>query len=308
MPADTADGTARSATWQPAALLPRFKSQPLECGLYVIATPIGNLMDITLRALDALSQADLVACEDTRITGKLLAHFGLSPPMVVYNDHTGAKARPKLMDTLRGGGRIALVSDAGTPLISDPGFKLVQACVEAGYRVVPVPGASALLAGVVVSALPTDNLMFVGFLPPKSKARRDVLTQLAAVDSTLVFYESGPRAGSALKDMAEVLGDRRAAVARELTKLYEDVTRGPLSELAAAATKSAVKGELVIVVGPPGQDPRMKKVDLDQALKDAMASMSVRDAAATVAVATGVAKKDVYSRALTLAAEEEGRQ
>lgn len=272
----------------------------------MVATPIGNLMDITLRALDVLSQADLIACEDTRVTGKLMAHFGISVPMVTYNDHSGAKARPKILAALADGSRVALVSDAGTPLISDPGYKLIQVCIEDGYPVVPIPGASALLAAAVAAGLPTDQIMFVGFLPAKAKARREALSELASINASLVFYESGPRGAAALKDMTDVLGNRAAAVARELTKLHEEVRRGSLSELAEMMTPDPPKGEMVVIVAPPKPDETLSPDDVDRALKQALKTMSVRDAAATVSEATALAKKDVYSRALALSAEVDG--
>ena len=272
----------------------------------MVATPIGNLMDITLRALDALAQADLVVCEDTRVTGKLLTHFGIRTQMLAYTDHSAAKARPKIMAALEAEQRVALVSDAGTPLISDPGYKLVEACLAAEVKVIPVPGASALLAALVGAGLPTDRVLFAGFLPAKAKARRDALAGLAAVDATLVAYESGPRLADSLAEMAAVLGPRPAAVARELTKLHEEFRHGSLAELADAYGTAAPKGELVIVIGPPAAKAAPSGADLDTALRTAMASMSIRDAAATVAEATGLPRRDVYARALKLKAAHDG--
>lgn len=275
-------------------------TQPLDCGLYVVATPIGNLMDMTFRAVDVLKQADLIACEDTRVTGKLLKHYGIETPMIAYNDHNGAKVRPKLLAHLQAGRIIALVSDAGTPLISDPGYKLVQACATQSIKVSPVPGASALLAGLVTAGLPTDRVMFAGFLPPKETARRTHLAPFAAIEATLVFYESGPRLAESLADMAAVLGPRPAAVARELTKLYEDVRRGPLDQLATAYGNEAhAKGEIVVIIGPPDA-PEMAAADIDNALREAMVSMSVRDAAADVAALSGRPRRTLYARALEL--------
>lgn len=275
-------------------------TQPLDCGLYVVATPIGNLMDMTFRAVDVLKQAHLIACEDTRVTGKLLKHFGVETPMIAYNDHNGAKVRPRLLADMNAGQTIALVSDAGTPLISDPGYKLVQACAAQGIKVSPIPGASALLAGLVTAGLPTDRVMFSGFLPAKQKARRTHLATFATIDATLVFYESGPRLAESLADMAAVLGPRPAAVARELTKLYEEVRRDPLDQLAAAyAAEPAAKGEIVVLIGPP--DPKeMMATDIDTALREAMESMSVRDAAADVAALSGQPRRTLYARALEL--------
>ncbi len=276
-------------------------SQLLECGLYVVATPIGNLMDMTFRAVDVLKQADVIACEDTRVTGKLLKHFGIATPMLAYNDHNGTRVRPRLIADLAAGKRIALVSDAGTPLISDPGYKLVSACAENSISVIPIPGASALLAGLVTAALPTDRVMFAGFLPAKQKARQSSLDALAPVAATLVFYETGPRLAAALNDMAEHLGQRQAAVARELTKLYEEVRRGTLHELAAAyADAPPAKGELVVVVGPPPERKTFAAADIDTALRDALKTLGVRDAAAAVAEMTGHTRRALYARALDL--------
>ena len=267
----------------------------------MVATPIGNLMDMTFRAVDVLKQADLIACEDTRVTGKLLKHFGIKTAMVAYNDHNGAKTRPRLLADLEAGKSIALVSDAGTPLISDPGYKLVAACAENALRVIPIPGASALLAGLVTAALPTDRILFAGFLSAKQKARQTSLDTLARVDATLVFYESGPRLAATLADMADHLGPRQATVARELTKLYEEVKRGPLAGLAAQYREGpAAKGEVVIVVGPPPEAEAMTAADIDAVLQDVLKTMSVRDAAAAVAETTGQPRRALYTRALAL--------
>jgi 16S rRNA (cytidine1402-2'-O)-methyltransferase len=269
-------------------------------GLYLVATPIGNLADITLRALDVLKRAGLVACEDTRVTGKLLAHYGIKARLVRYDDHSGEAERAALVDRLRAGESIALVSDAGTPLVSDPGYKLLRAAAAAGVAIVPVPGASAALAALQVSALPPDRFLFAGFLPPKSAARKKALAALAAVPATLVFYETGPRLAASLADLAAVLGPRPAAVARELTKLFEDVRRGTLAELAAHYRDETPKGEIAIVVGPPAAQAA-GVADVDAMLGQALAAMSVRDAAAAVAEASGRPKKEVYRRALQLA-------
>lgn len=281
------------------------ETQPLDCGLYVVATPIGNLMDMTYRAVDVLRQAHFIACEDTRISGKLLNHFGIETPMIAYNDHNAAKVRPRLIADMRSGKTIALISDAGTPLISDPGYKLVHACVEEGLKVSPVPGASALLAGLVVSGLPTDRVMFEGFLPPKQKARQSQLATLATINTTLVFYESGPRLADSLKDMSQTLGARPAAVARELTKLYEEVRRGPLDDLAEAyAAEPAAKGEIVVVIGPPAV-ASLTATEIDHALQEAMQTLSVRDAAADVAALSGRPRRALYARALELRDSED---
>jgi 16S rRNA (cytidine1402-2'-O)-methyltransferase len=269
----------------------------------VVATPIGNLMDMTFRAVDVLRQADLIACEDTRVTGKLLKHFGIKTPMISYNDHNGPKIRPRLISDMQAGKSIAVVSDAGTPLISDPGFKLVSACADEGLKVIPIPGASAFLAGLVVSALPTDRVLFIGFLPSKQKARQDTLEPLVGIDATLVFYESGPRLATTLAALSLQLGERSATVARELTKLYEEVTRGTLSNLSESYEKAEQpKGELVIVVGPPTESDEMSPKDIDEALLEALKTMTVRDASAAVATHTRQAKRSIYARALELKA------
>ncbi|KZD12784.1 16S rRNA (cytidine(1402)-2'-O)-methyltransferase [Oceanibaculum pacificum] len=275
----------------------------LASGLYIVATPIGNLGDMTVRGRDILAEADLIACEDTRVTGKLLSAFGLKRPLLAYNDHNADKVRPKLLEMLRARRIVALVSDAGTPLISDPGYKLVRDCVAEGLPVTAAPGASALLAALTLAGLPTDRFLFAGFLPPKSAARRGALGELAAVPATLVFYETGPRLAGSLADMAAVLGAREGAVARELTKLFEEVRRGPLAELAAHyAEMGGPKGEIVVIVGPPPAGETAAE-DLDAALRRALSGNSTRDAAALVAGETGLPRKQVYARALALAQE-----
>lgn len=269
-------------------------------GLYLVATPIGNLADITLRALDVLKRADVVACEDTRVTGKLLAHYGIRARLVRYDDHSGDAERAALVRQLAAGARVALVSDAGTPLVSDPGYKLLRAAAAEGVAIVPVPGASAVLAALQVSALPPDRFLFAGFLPSKSAARKQAIAALAAVPATLVFYESGPRLAASLADLAAGLGPRPAAVARELTKMFEEVKRGTLAELSAAYREAPPpRGEIAIVVGPPAE-AQVSGADVDALLARALEVMSVRDAAASVAEASGRPKKEVYRRALEL--------
>lgn len=275
-------------------------------GLHVVATPIGNLGDITVRALQTLAGADLIACEDTRITRRLLDRYGIRTPLMPYHDHNGASARPKLLEKLAAGAALALVSDAGTPLVSDPGFKLVQEAAEAGHKVHPIPGASALLAALVSAGLPTDCFLFDGFLPPKAGQRKNRLSALAAIPATLVFYESGPRLPESLADLAEVLGPRPAAVCRELTKAFEEVRRGPLPELAAHYGEAgAPKGEIVLVIGPP-LEAAAADTDVDAALRRALAAGSLKDAVAAVAAATGRPKKEVYARALALQESGDG--
>ena len=277
-------------------------------GLYLVATPIGNLGDITLRALAVLEGMDLIACEDTRVTGKLLGHYGIKVPMAAYHDHSGPQEREALLARLRAGQRVALVSDAGTPLVSDPGFKLLRAAAAENIAVIPIPGASAVLAALQVSALPPDRFLFAGFLPPKSAARKKAAAELASVPATLVFFETGPRLAGSLADLADTLGPRPAAVARELTKLFEEVRRGSLAELARHyAGASPPKGEIAVVIGPP-EEEKAGAEEVDALLARALQVMSVRDAAASVAEASGQPKKEVYRRALSLAAGPKHRR
>jgi 16S rRNA (cytidine1402-2'-O)-methyltransferase len=272
-------------------------------GLYIVATPIGNLRDITLRALDILASADVLACEDTRVTQKLLRAYDITAAKIFpYHEHNAETARPKLMARLRAGGKIALISDAGTPLVSDPGYKLVRDAVEENIAVYAVPGASASLAALVSAGLPTDRFLFAGFLPSRKAARQKSLREISAVPASLVFFESAKRLAGSLADMDEILGSRQAAVARELTKLHEEVRRGRLDELAAHfATAGAPKGEVVIVVAPTGKEE--VEVDIDLMLRGALGNMSLRDAAASVSEASGQPRRKVYARALELAKE-----
>ncbi|HWE74934.1 MAG TPA: 16S rRNA (cytidine(1402)-2'-O)-methyltransferase [Stellaceae bacterium] len=278
-------------------------------GLYIVATPIGNLRDISLRALDVLAAADVVACEDTRVTEKLMSRYGLSGQRLPYHEHNAERMRPVLLERLKAGAVVALVSDAGTPLISDPGFKLVRAAIAEGIAVTTLPGPSAALAALVLSGLPSDRFFFQGFLPPKETARRRVLSEIANLQATLIVYETGPRLAATLGDMADVLGERPAAVARELTKLYEELRRGSLAELAAHyAAAGGPKGEIVVIVGggdEAASRAAMSDDDIDTALKTALATMSVKDASTAVAEATGRPRRDVYQRALALAGRDE---
>jgi 16S rRNA (cytidine1402-2'-O)-methyltransferase len=272
-----------------------------EAGLYVVATPIGNLRDITLRALDILSGVSRVYAEDTRVARKLLDAYGLKPKLAAYHDHSGEDARDEILAALAAGESVALISDAGTPLISDPGFKLVRAAVEAGVRVFPIPGASALLAGLVTSALPTDRFLFAGFLPNKPNARREALQAVSAINATLVFYESGPRLAESLADMAAAFGARQAAVARELTKMFEETRRDTLDGLAAHyARQGAPKGEIVVIVGPPAEAPETSDESLDAYLVDALMRLSVKEAAQAAAAELRVSRNRAYARALVL--------
>ncbi len=264
--------------------------------------------DITIRALALFAAADVVACEDTRITGKLLARHGISTPLTPYHEHNAGKAGPKLIQRLKGGETVALTSDAGTPLVSDPGYRLLKACIEEEIPVTSLPGPSAVLAALTLSGLPTDRFMFAGYLPARMGARRKVLSELAAVPATLVFLESPKRLAASLSDMALTLGGREATVARELTKLFEEVRRGPLPELAEHYKISGPpKGEVTLVVAPPaGAEAKTDAEALDAALDAALAKASLRDAAAIVAGATGLPKRHVYARALELSQRRTG--
>ena len=294
---DTHDKARRYTVAGQAVEAPR-----LPPGLYVVATPIGNLRDITLRALEILSQADLVACEDTRVTRKLFDHYGLTAPLIAYHDHNAESARPKILEKLAAGGAVALVSDAGTPLISDPGYKLVRAATAAGHAVSAAPGASSVLMALTVAGLPTDRFLFEGFLPAKEKARRERIAALARIPATLVLFESGPRIAATLADLAAGFGPREAAVCRELTKLHEEVRRTDLVTLSrdyAAGAES--RGEFVIVIAPAGDAEQPSADDIDALLRAALARTSLKDAVAEVAAATGEPRRAVYSRALELA-------
>ena len=276
-------------------------AQPLEAGLYIVATPIGNLRDITLRALDTLQGAEEVLAEDTRVARRLLDAHGIRAKLSPYHDHNGAKRRPEILQKLSDGAAIALISDAGTPLVSDPGWKLSREALDAGHRVFPVPGASALLAGLVASGLPSDRFMFCGFLPPKTGARKKAASALAAVPATLVFYESGPRLADCLRDLAEIMDDtREAAVSREITKLFEETRRGTLGQLAVHYHEAGPpKGEIVLLIGPPKAQAITEEA-LDQAIRSALQTQSVKQAAAEIAEQLGLPKRDVYQRALAL--------
>jgi len=273
-------------------------------GLHVVATPIGNLGDITLRALATLAGADLIACEDTRVTRKLLDRYAIATPLTPYHDHNAAAARPKLLRRLAEGATVALVSDAGTPLVSDPGFKLVRAAQEAGHAVTTLPGASAALAALTVAGLPTDQFFFAGFLPPKQAARRARIAELARIPATLVLFETGPRIAATLADLAAEFGNREAAVCRELTKIHEEIRRGELATLAQSYAGSEVRGEIVLVIAPPIAPARPSADDMDTLLRQALARVSLKDAVGEVAVATGVPRRELYQRALVLAKEE----
>lgn len=271
-----------------------------EPGLYLVATPIGNLGDITLRALEVLAGADVIACEDTRVTRKLIERYGITTPLTAYHEHNAAEARPKLLARLAGDQAIALVSDAGTPLISDPGYKLVRAACEAGHSVSALPGPSSVLAALSVAGLPTDRFFFEGFLPPKQAARQKRAAVLANIPSTLVMFESGPRVAAMLADLAAAFGKRTAAVCRELTKLHEEVRRRDLETLAHEYTAGAeTRGEFVIVVAPPAEEEEISD-NVDELLRQALRRVSVKDAVGEVALVTGRPRREVYQRALNL--------
>ncbi|MCK5424465.1 MAG: 16S rRNA (cytidine(1402)-2'-O)-methyltransferase [Emcibacter sp.] len=269
-------------------------------GLYIVSTPIGNLGDMSFRARQVLEQAHIIACEDTRVTGKLLAYFDVKTPTISYHDHNEKKILPLLLERLEAGQVVALVSDAGTPLISDPGYRLVREAKAAGLLVSSIPGASAILAALASAGLPTDRFMFAGFLSNKTNARRKTLADLATLKATLVFYESPKRLKDSLRDIFEVLGDREAAICRELTKLFEEVRSGNLSDLAEHYQQAdRPKGEIVIIIGPP-QETEVSEDQLDHALTKALENLSVKEAVASVTYTTGLKRKQVYARALEL--------
>ncbi|MEO7278073.1 MAG: 16S rRNA (cytidine(1402)-2'-O)-methyltransferase [Sphingomicrobium sp.] len=271
--------------------------RPLAPGLHVVASPIGNLGDLGTRAAETLRRADRILAEDTRVTGKLLKHVGSKVPMHRYDDHSGDAERERIVDRL-GDQAVALVCDAGTPMISDPGYKLVRAARAAGHDIYTVPGPCAAIAALTLAGLPSDRFLFVGFLPAKANARSEAIGEFAAIRATLILYESGPRLGGTLGALAAALGPREAAVAREITKLHEECVTGSLSELAERYAGLSPKGELVIVVGPPGDAAEASNAELDAALDEALERLSPSRAAAQVAERLGVPRKRAYARAL----------
>jgi len=283
-------------------------------GLHLVATPIGNLGDITLRALETLAGVDIIACEDTRITRRLTERYAISAQLKSYHEHNAAQARPKILERLAQGASIALVSDAGTPLISDPGFKLVREVSAAGHRVIALPGPSSVLNALSVAALPTDRFFFEGFLPPKETARRARISELSRIDATLVLFESGTRVRDSLRDLAEVMGMRLAAICREMTKLHEEVSRAPVAELARSADTLETRGEFVLVIAPPAADAQtMTKDAVDELLRSSLQRHSVKDAVAHAVELSGRPRREIYARALELAKEipakgEHGRE
>jgi len=282
---------------------------PLPPGLHLVATPIGNLRDITLRALEVLAAADLIACEDTRHSRKLLDRYDIKTPVTPYHEHNAAAVRPKLVARLSQGAAIALISDAGTPLVSDPGYKLVREARSAGSAVSALPGPSAVLAALIVSGLPTDRFLFEGFLPVKEAARRARIAALKSIPTTLVLFETPVRVGAALADLAAGLGAREAAVCRELTKLHEEVRRGDLATLARDyGVHADVRGEIVIVIAPPQREAESSLADLDSLLRAALNRVSLKEAVAEVGAATGSPRRLIYQRALALRTENDDGQ
>jgi 16S rRNA (cytidine1402-2'-O)-methyltransferase len=277
-------------------------------GLHLVATPIGNLGDITLRALETLAGVDIIACEDTRITRRLMERYGIAAELMLYHEHNAVAVRPKILQRLAEGGSVALVSDAGTPLISDPGFKLVREVASAGHKVTALPGPSSVLTALSVAALPTDRFFFEGFLPTKHAARRTRLSELALIDATLVLFESGNRVQEALIDLAEILGSREATICRELTKLHEEVLRTTLPELAARAGEIETRGEFVLVIGPPPANAQTLTAGaLDDVLRDQLVHHSVKDAVTHAVELSGRPRREVYARALELARESNAK-
>jgi 16S rRNA (cytidine1402-2'-O)-methyltransferase len=306
-PTNTPEGAAEPATHGFAIDAHHFSAPKAAPGLYLVATPIGNLGDVTLRALETLAGVDIIACEDTRITRRLTERYGISAQLKPYHEHNAEAARPKILEALAQGGSIALVSDAGTPLISDPGFKLVREVSAAGHAVFALPGPSSVLAALSVAALPTDRFFFEGFLPAKATGRRNRLTELARIDATLVMFESGNRVQDTLAELAEIMGERDAAICRELTKLHEEITRAPLSELARQADTLETRGEFVLVIGPPSADRAAMTQDaLDDLLRRQLATNSVKDAVAHAVELSGRPRREVYARALDLAKDVRG--
>ncbi len=274
------------------------QSGPLSPGLYIVATPIGNLGDITMRAADTLARCDAIACEDTRVTQKLIRHLGITKPLWRYDDHASANDREHMVAAMRVKA-IALVSDAGMPLVSDPGYRLVKDARAADIPVTVLPGANAPLAALALSGLPNDRFLFAGFLPPKDKARRDVLEELAGLRSTLIFFETAPRLSKSLAAIAEVLPGREVAVAREISKLYEECRSGSAEDVLAHYKAHPPRGEIVLLIGPP-PDEEASEADAETMLVDLLKTEKASKAVAQVAKATGMDRKALYARAMEL--------
>ncbi|MEM7314652.1 MAG: 16S rRNA (cytidine(1402)-2'-O)-methyltransferase [Planctomycetota bacterium] len=272
-----------------------------ETGLYIVATPIGNLSDITIRALDVLASCDLVVCEDTRKTRRLLERFGIAARLASYHDHSDETDRARILKHLEAGQSVALVSDAGTPLVSDPGFKLVSSAISDGHSVIPIPGPSSVTSALSAAGLPTNSFYFAGFVPNRSEARRKAFRQIAGYNTTLVFLDSPRRLAELLKDAQGEFGDRPAAIAREMTKIHEQFVRGSISELIAACERISTKGELVLLIGPPTESAsELTQAEIDARLIEALENMGINDAARLLAQETGLAKRQLYQRALSL--------
>jgi len=297
----TTDGSQYCDDPTLAAINGKLESAVVVPGLHIVSTPIGNLADISLRALATLRASDLIICEDTRVTAKIKSVFAITTPLLCYNDHNAPKTLPRIMDFLKNGTTISLVSDAGTPTISDPGYKLVNSAIQERIFVTSVPGASAMLAALPASGLPTDKFLFIGFLPVKKMAKQNFLSDLKEFKATLIFYESARRLSSTVQTMADILAPRSAVIARELTKKYEEFIRGDLSALALKTTEQIErKGEFVILVGPPQSESQPNKDAVDQMLLEALSDKTLRDAVNIVVKETGAKRKDVYLRALDL--------
>ncbi|MEM1198450.1 MAG: 16S rRNA (cytidine(1402)-2'-O)-methyltransferase [Pseudomonadota bacterium] len=275
-----------------------YSATPLQPGLYVVATPIGNLGDITIRALATLAAADVIYCEDTRISRRLTERYGISTRLSPYHDHNGDKVRPEILAQLEAGAAVALISDAGTPIVSDPGYKLVRASLDRGFDVIPLPGPSAPIAGLAKSGLPSDRFFFGGFLPVKQGARRKVLEELKAVRATLIFFETGGRIAASLADVADALGPRQVVVTRELTKLHEEALSGEAGPLAQSIGK--LKGEITLLIGPPESAEEISDEEVDEALRSALSELPAGKAAAHVAKALGLSRQALYDRAVAL--------
>lgn len=284
----------------------KIRKNNFESGLYVTATPIGNLGDVTLRAIDLLKAADFIACEDKRVSGKLLSYYDINTPMISYHDHNAKEVMPRILNELGSGKIIALISDAGTPMISDPGYRLVNECRKEGVMVTSLPGASALLCALTNAGMPTNNFLFCGFLPPKMQARQKEINRFSNVPTTIVYYESPRRLLACLKDIFAVLGNRQVAVCREMTKLYEEVIKDDVEALIEHYENIPTpKGEVVLIVAPPQEEEGMIG-DLDAALNDALKQLSVKEAVAAVTYMTGKKRKEVYKRALELSQNDDG--